>query len=155
MVFVMKMREDEKIAKYVHRIKANVTVIKASEGTIDDVIVVSKVLKTLLPIYAIRVSSIQEMRCDPNHTITLDTLVGRFTTFELGNYDNYIPSSRNLEFAFDAKVSLNKKAKNSTSKQSKSEEEDNSNSDLEAIEAFLARRYPKGKGKYKGKSPLI
>ena len=51
----MKMREDENIAKYVDEIKTSVSAIKASGGKIDDVIVVSKVLITLLPIYAIRV----------------------------------------------------------------------------------------------------
>ena len=48
-----------------------------------------------------------------------------------------------------------RKPKSLKNKQSKSEEEGNSNNDLEAIEALLARRYPKGKGKYKGKIPLI
>ena len=62
----MKMREDENIAKYVERTKASVSEIKASGGDIKEEIVVSKVLRNILPIYAIRVSSIQEMRCDPN-----------------------------------------------------------------------------------------
>ena len=57
----MKMRKDENIAIYVDRSKASVSVIRASGGTIDDVIVVRKVLRTILPIYAIRVSSMQEM----------------------------------------------------------------------------------------------
>src|SRR5271154_688374 len=78
----MKMREDENIAKYVERIKSSVSAIKASGGDIDDKIVVRKVLRTLLPIYAIRVSSIQEMKCDPNSNITLDALVERLTAFE-------------------------------------------------------------------------
>ena len=54
----MKMRGDENVAKYVERIKASVSAIKASGGTNEDVIVVSKVLITLLPIYAIRVFAI-------------------------------------------------------------------------------------------------
>ena len=52
----MKMREDEKIEKYVERIKASVSAIRSSGGNIEDKIVVSKVLKNLLPIYEIRVS---------------------------------------------------------------------------------------------------
>ena len=36
------MREDENIAKYVERIKASVSIIKAFGGDIDDKIVVSK-----------------------------------------------------------------------------------------------------------------
>jgi transcriptional regulator of aromatic amino acid metabolism len=92
----MKMREDENITKYVERIKASVSAIKAFGGDIGDKIVVRKVLKTLLPIYAIRVSSIQEIRCDPNNKINLDALMGRLTTFELDNYDNYVPSVGNV-----------------------------------------------------------
>ena len=60
----MRMREDENIAKYVERIKASVSAIKASGGKIEEEIVISKVLRTLLPIYAIRVSTIQEIRCE-------------------------------------------------------------------------------------------
>ena len=149
----MKMRENENIAKYVERIKASVSTIKASGGDIDEKIVVSKVLITLIPIYAIRVSSIQEMRCDPNSNITLDALVLKLITFDLDYFDNYVPSSKGIEFAFEAKLSLKKKGKKSKANQSKSEEEDSFDSDLETIEASLARRYPKGKGKFKGKIP--
>ena len=84
----------------------------------------------------------------------MDVVVGRLTRFEMDNYDNYVPSSRNLESSFEAKFSLKRKSKWSKGKQSKSEEEDSSNSDLEAIKELLARRYPKGKGKYKDKIPL-
>ena len=105
----MKIREDENIAKYVERIKASVSAIKAYGGDTQETTIVSKVFRTLLPIYAIRVSSIQDMRCDPTKKITLDYVVGRLTVFELDNYDNYTPSSRNLEFAFEAKLSLKKK----------------------------------------------
>jgi hypothetical protein len=152
----MKMREDENIAKYVEQIKASVSAIKASEADIDDKIVVRKVLRTLLPIYAIRVSFIQEMRCDPNSNITLDALVGRLTSFELDNYDNYVPSSKGIEYVFEAKLSLKKKGKKSKANQSESEEEEeSSDNDLEVVEALLVRKYSKGRGKYKGKIPLI
>ena len=72
-------------------------------------IMVRKVLKTLLPIYAIRFSAIQEMRCDPKNDITLDALVGILIAFELDNFDNYVPTSKNIESAFEAKLSLKKK----------------------------------------------
>ena len=106
------------------RIKASVSAIKASRGDIDDKTVVSKVLRTLLPIYAIRVSPIQEMRCDPNNKITLDALVGRLIAFELDNYDNYVPSSKGIEFAFEAKISLKKRGKKLKANQLESEEEE-------------------------------
>ncbi len=51
------------------------------------------------------------MRCDPNNKINLDDLVGRLIAFELDNYDNYVPSSKSIEFAFEAKLSLKKRGK--------------------------------------------
>ena len=41
----MKTREDENIAKYVERIKASVSAIKASRGDIQERIIVRKVYK--------------------------------------------------------------------------------------------------------------
>ena len=154
----MKMREDENITKYVERIKASMSIIKASGGDIDEKAVISKVLKTLLPIYAIRVSSIQEMRCDSNRNITLDALVWILTTFQLDNYDKYVPSSKGIESAFEDKLSLKKRSKKSKVSQLRSEEEEIeeiSTNDLEVVEALLARKYSKGRGKYKGKVPVI
>ena len=107
----MRMREDKNIAKYVERVKANVSGIRASRGEIKDRIFISKVLRTLLPIYAIRVSFIQERRCEENHKITLDVIVGRLTTFQLDNYDNYVPASKNFESTFEEKISLKEKGK--------------------------------------------
>ena len=74
----MRMREDENFVKYVERIKVSVSAIKASRGKIEDETVISKVLRTLLSVYAIRVSTIQE-RCEENHNITLDAILGRLT----------------------------------------------------------------------------
>ena len=65
----------------------------------------------MLPIYAIRVSTVQEVRCDSSNKIGLDALVGRFTTFELDNFDNYVPASKNIESTFEAKLSLKEKRK--------------------------------------------
>ena len=42
----MKMREDENFAKYVQRIKASVSAIKASRGDIKEEIFVSKLLNS-------------------------------------------------------------------------------------------------------------
>ena len=53
------------------------------------------------------------MRCDPNRKITLDALIGRLTTFQLDNYDNYVPSSKGIEFAFETKLSVKKRGKKS------------------------------------------
>ena len=92
-------------------IKASVSAIRASRGEIKEETIVSKILKTLLPIYAIKVSTTQEVRCDSSNKIGLDSLVGRLTTFELDNFDNYVPASKNVEFSFEAKLSLKEKGK--------------------------------------------
>ena len=73
----MRMREDENIAKYVERIKASVSAIRASGRKSKVEIFIRRVLRTLLLIYAIRLSAIQERRCEENHNITLDALVGK------------------------------------------------------------------------------
>ena len=97
------------------------------------------------------------MRCDQNRKISLDALVGRLIAFELDNYDNYVPSSKGIESAFEAKLSLKKKSKKSKANQSGSEQEIEEifDSDLEVFEDLLAKKYSKGRGKYKGKIPLI
>ena len=41
----------------------------------------SKVMRTLLPIYVIRVK--------PSNDLTLDSLVGRLIAFELSKFDNF------------------------------------------------------------------
>ena len=145
----MKMREDENVANYVERIKASVSAIRASRGKIEEKIVVSKVLKTLLPIYVIRVSTIQEVRCDPKCIITLDSLVRRLIAFELDNFDNYIPSSKNFESAFKAKLSLKNNGKKSkvSSLESEDETEESFDNNLEVVKALLAKKYSTSKGR--------
>ena len=138
----MRMREDENIAKYVERIKASISAIKALEGKIEDETVISKVLRTLLPVYAIKVSTIQERRCEENQKINLDAIVGRLTTFELDNFDKYVPTQKSIESTFEAKVSLKEKGKKMKDIQLDSEDEleESSDSDLEEFEALLAKK---------------
>ena len=97
------------------------------------------------------------MRCNRKNDITLDALVGILTTFELDNYDNYVPIFKHIESAFEAKLSLKEKSKKSKNNQSGSEEEttESFDSNLEIFEALLANKYSKSRGKYKGKIPLI
>ena len=66
---------------------------------------VRKVLRTLPPKYAIRVSDIQELRCIPGNILTLEDLVGRLTNFELDNFDNNLPS-RSIETNFKYKLTI-------------------------------------------------
>ena len=64
----------------------------------------SKALRKLLPIYPIRVSAIQELRCILGNDLTLEGLVGRLIAFELSNFDNY--KLENVESLFNDKLSL-------------------------------------------------
>ena len=83
--------------------------------------------------------------------------MGRLTTFELDNFENYVPASKNIESVFEAKLSLKEKGKKVKEIQSDSEEESEeiSDSDLEIVEELLAKKYSRNRGKYKGKVPLI
>ena len=115
----MRMREDENIAKYVERVKACVSAIRASGGDIKGETVIRKVLRTLLPIYAIRVSAIQERRCEVNYKINLEAIVGRLTAFELDNFDNYVPASRTLNQHLRPNFHSRRKAKRNLSQKVK------------------------------------
>ena len=67
----MRMQEDENIAQYFSKIKDVVNAIRVATDKIGDDTVLSEVLRTLLPLYAIRVSTIQELRCMPGNDLTL------------------------------------------------------------------------------------
>ena len=54
----MTMTEGKNIVQYCTRIKEVVNVIIGSNGKIEDEIIINKVLRNLLPIYAIRVYAI-------------------------------------------------------------------------------------------------
>lgn len=53
----MKMKEGENIVQYTNKLKEVVHAIRASDRVISEEIVVSKVLRTLLPVYTIRIST--------------------------------------------------------------------------------------------------
>ena len=71
---------------------------------------ISKVLRTLFPINSIKVFAIQELRCILDDNFTLQDVVGGLTTFEMRNFDNYIPST--IECSFKSKLVLSKKKDN-------------------------------------------
>lgn len=116
--------------------------IKGLGGTIMDSKIISKVLRTLLPIYSIKFSTIQEVRAMPRNDLKLDGLVGWLTKFELRNYDNSVVIMGN---AFNSSLTINSsKKKKNNKEESKSKIED----DLDEIEVFLTRRLSRGKGKF-------
>ena len=89
----MRVQEGENIAQYFSRIKDVVNAIRGAIGKIDDETILRKVLRTLFPIYAIRVSAMQELRCIPGNDLTLEGQVDRLSSFELSNFDNYKPEN--------------------------------------------------------------
>ena len=138
------MEGGENIFQYVTRIKEVVSAIRGATSQIEDDIVLNKVLRTILPIYAIRVFAIQELRCIPGNNLTLEGLVGRLTTFELSNFDNYKLES--LESTFKAKFLLKDfDEKNLKKRKIKHvfSDSDTNEEDVEQLEALLERRFHK------------
>ena len=128
--------------------------MRGANGTIDDETVVRKVLRTHLPQYAIRVSTIQELRCILGNVITLEGLVGRLTTFELNNFINV--STKNVETDFKAKLIISDlKDGKKKKKIYANTDSDIDDEDINELEALLARIFHRGKGKYKVKIPII
>ena len=83
-------------------------------------------------------------------------MVGGLTNFELDNFDNNIPS-KNIETTFKAKLTIDdsKDRKKQRKKKYVDSDSDTDDEDIEELEALLAKRFHKGKGKYKGKMPII
>lgn len=77
----MRMFEGENIQKYGQRIKDIVGEIKSAGGKVEDAIVISKVLRTLLLVYAIGVAAIQELKSIDKTKVTIDSIIGKLTTF--------------------------------------------------------------------------
>ena len=92
------MQEGENFAQDYCRIKDVVNERRGATSKIDDETILRKFLRTLLHIYVIKVSTIQELRCIPCSNPTLEGLVGRLTTFELSYFDNF--KSNNVKFSF-------------------------------------------------------
>ena len=68
----MKIEEGENAAQYGSRMKELVSAIRSLGGQLEEETINSKYLRTLLPIYAIRVSAIQELRCVQGNTLTFE-----------------------------------------------------------------------------------
>ena len=92
----MKMEEGENVSQYGARMKEVVISIRSLGGQLQEEIVSSTYLRTMLPIYAIRVSTIQELRCVQGNTLTFEGIVERLTAFELSKFDNYNLTNLNL-----------------------------------------------------------
>lgn len=78
--------------------------IRVCRGVIIEEECVRKILRTWLPKYAIRVSTIQELRTIDKMEVSLNVLIGKLTAFELSNFDNSQPPK--VGNAFKASVAL-------------------------------------------------
>lgn len=156
----MRMVEGENITQYGQRIKEVVGRIKSVGGTIDKDTMVSKILRTLLSAYAIRVSSIQELRSDSNDKVTVDSLIGKLVVFELNSFDNSVLEIESSFKAFISSVPVRKgkyfchsnECRSSHHGGSKANMNDEDN--LMEFKDLLAKRLHRGTCKYKGKLPL-
>ena len=153
----MKMEEGENVVQYGARVKEVVSEIRCLGGQFDEDTVNSKYLRNFLPIYAIRVSAIQELRCIPGNNLSLEGIIGRLTAFELSNFDSYEPDK--VESSFKAKLSLQDSEQGKSRKEGKKKyvsiDSSTDEEDIEQLEALLARRFHRGKGKFKGKLPIV
>lgn len=148
----MQMVEGETIQQYGIRIKMVVGDIKNAGGKIEDSTIVSKVLRSLLPVYAIRVACIHELRSVDKTKVSLDSIIAKLTAYELNNYDGSIQKTKS---AFRASAAPSKKGKEaSCSCEPRQGREMDDEEILVEFEALLAKRLPKGTGKYRGKIPL-
>lgn len=86
-------------------------------------------MRALLPICAIRFFSIQEPRYTTGNNLTLKGLIGRITTFELSNFDNFNPGK--LDIAFSAKLKLDDSKEKKKKKKVTYVESDNESNDEE------------------------
>ncbi|GLJ55712.1 hypothetical protein SUGI_1196760 [Cryptomeria japonica] len=131
------MKDDEKVADYLHRLDEIVNTIRRLGEEIADETLVKNVLRSLTPKYDTKVSSIEEHK-DLN-TFTMDELFGSLTTYEIRTTDD---TSLRKEAAFN----IIKKGKEEASHKESSED-----SDVE-VENFVSK-LKGGSNQYKGKLP--
>jgi uncharacterized lipoprotein YehR (DUF1307 family) len=129
----LKMNEKEDIATYILRVDEVVNAIRGLVEELDESLVVQKVLRSLLLKYHDKVSAIEETR--DLTKMKMDELHGSLITYEMRTGTK--SDQPNNEAAFKS----TKKTK------------DKDNDLDEEIENFV-RRFQKGSGRYKGKSPL-
>jgi hypothetical protein len=125
----LKMNEDETVSKYFLRVEELVNSMKGLGEKIEESILVQKILRSLLDKFNPKVSAIEEL--NDLKTLSIDKLLGTLTAYEMRiNKDKSI--TREASF----------------------KEDENTDPDLDDIEAKFVRRLKKGSGKYQGKLPF-
>ncbi|XP_059073274.1 uncharacterized protein LOC131874068 [Cryptomeria japonica] len=130
----MKMKDNEKVAKYFLRIDEVVNGMRGLGEEVDEFTVVKKVIRTLLPKYETKVSALEEKK--NFNKLTLDDLQGTLIAFEMRTSKSDNASSL---------------LKESTFKTEKIEAIDSESNLSDTLEALLVRKLKK---KYRAKLPL-
>lgn len=126
--------------------------MKSACGKMEDSTMVSKVLRSLLPVYAIRVTAIQELRSIDKTKVSLDSIIAKMIAYELNSFDGGVQKN---ESAFKASTVPSRKGKEaSTSDETRQSRVMDDEEFLMEFEALLAKIFPKGTSKYRGKLPL-
>jgi len=80
----LKMNEEEKIVDYLLRVHEIVNAIYGlGDSTLDELVVVKKVLRSLIAKYDSKISVVEEIDL---RKLTLDEIHGTFTTYEMKIY---------------------------------------------------------------------
>jgi hypothetical protein len=137
----LKMEEYEDIATYFLRIDEVVNTMRGLGETVENVIIVQKVLRSLPARFYPKISSLEE-RTD-TATLLIDELQGILTAYDMRT-SNENPS--NKEASFKATKKDKKKVETKTSNHEDLEE------NME--EANFVKNLKRDTGKYKGKLPL-
>jgi hypothetical protein len=133
----LKMKEEENIVEYFHRVDEVVNSIKVVGEEITDKPIVQKILRSLPMRYDANISTIEDI-IDLS-TLTVDQLHGIFTAYEMRTRNDRLPKD---ETSF-------KESKKKMRQEKKTNDELSDISDVE--EANFIKKLQKGFGKYKGK----
>jgi hypothetical protein len=136
----LKMKEEENIVEYFHRVDEVVNSIRATGEEIKDKPIVQKLLRSLPMTYDAKISTIEDIT--DLSTLTVDQLHGIFTAYEMRTGND---KSAKDETTFKAS-----KKKMRHEKKTNDELSDISNVE----EANFIKKIQKGFGKYKGKLPF-
>jgi hypothetical protein len=123
------MNEDETISKYFLRIEELVNAMKGLGETVDDSLLIQKILRSLPDKFNPKVSAIEEL--NDLKTLSIDQLLGTLTAYEM-------------------RINKDK----SSTKEASFKADNNTDSEFDEIEAKFVRRLRKGLGKYQGKLPF-
>jgi len=135
-----RMQEEESIASYFQRVEEVVNTMRCLGETIDETLVVQKILRTLPARFNPKVSVVEEK--DNLDTLNLSQLHGILIAYEMRTDD-----PKQKETAFKA----------TKQKHQNIEEQVGCSSELDVSEEELANfvnKLPRGTGRYKGKLPL-